>query len=56
LVTRGCTLTAAHGDGLRGAFLQSLRGDIGGVRGFGPILEIGSNGAFKVRWRAACGR
>jgi hypothetical protein len=27
-------------------FLQSVRGDIGGVRGFGPILEIGSNGAF----------
>jgi hypothetical protein len=25
-------------------FLQSVRGDIGGVRGFGPILEIGSNG------------
>ena len=38
-------------------FLQSVRGDIGGVRGFGPILEIGSNGAFlKVRWRATCGR
>jgi hypothetical protein len=45
LVTQGCTLITARGDGWREAFLQSLSGDIGGARSFGPILEIGSNGA-----------
>src|SRR3954453_12818832 len=34
----------------------SLRFDIGGAGGLGPVLEIGRDRALKLRWRAARGR